>query len=62
MGEQFHWQRQHWNPHLSRVAAEDEAMKIGPWVLVARKSLRKVIWEARFAVAIANCNARMAHH
>ncbi len=59
-GEQFHWQRQYWNPHLSSVAAEDEEIKIGPWV--ARK--RKVIWEARFAVAIANCNrdARMAHH
>jgi hypothetical protein len=55
MGEQFHWQRQYWNPHLSGVAAEDEAIKIGPWV--ARK--RKAIWQARFAVAIANCNARM---
>ena len=34
---------------------EDEAMKIGPWV--ARK--RKAFWEARFAVAVANCNASM---
>ena len=34
MGEQF--QRQYWNPHWTRVAEEDEAMKIGPWV--ARKS------------------------
>ena len=34
---------------------EDEAMKIGPWV--ARK--RMAFWEARFAVAVANCNARM---
>ncbi len=35
MGEQF--QRRYWNPHwiASRVAEEDEAMKIGPWV--ARK-------------------------
>ncbi len=39
-----------------RVAEEDhEAMKIGPWV--ARK--RKAFWEARFAVAVANCNASM---
>ena len=30
-------------------------MKIGPWV--ARK--RKAFWEARFAVAVANCNASM---
>ena len=29
-----------------------EAMKIGPWV--ARK--RRAFWEARFAVAVANCN------
>jgi hypothetical protein len=39
------------------VAEEDEghheAMKIGPWV--ARK--REAFWEARFTVAIANCNA-----
>ena len=42
-------------PHWSRVEAEDEAMNIGPWV--ARK--RKAFWQARFAVAIANCNARM---
>jgi hypothetical protein len=68
MGEQF--QRRYWNPHWIRVAEEDEAMKIGkhftttsplkrmkigPWV--ARK--RKAFWEARFAVAVANCNARM---
>ena len=38
-----------------RVAEEDEAMKIGPWV--ARK--RKAFWEARFAVAVANGNASM---
>ncbi len=38
-----------------RVAEEDEAMKIGPWV--ARK--RKAFWAARFAVAVANCNASM---
>jgi hypothetical protein len=30
-------------------------MKIRPWV--ARK--RKAFWEARFTVAVANCNARM---
>jgi hypothetical protein len=30
MGEQF--QRRYWNPHWTRVAEEDEAMKIGPWV------------------------------
>ncbi len=30
MGEQF--QRQHWNPHWIRVAEEDEAMKIGPFI------------------------------
>ena len=48
-------QRRYWNPHWIRVAEEDEAMKIGPWV--ARK--RKAFWEARFAVAVANCNARM---
>ena len=53
MGEQF--QRRYWNPHWIRVAEEDEAMKIGPWV--ARK--RKAFWEARFAVAVANCTARM---
>ncbi len=60
MGEQF--QRRYWNPHWIRVAEEDEAMKIGPWV--ARK--RKAFWEARFAVAVANCNAgmisRSQHH
>jgi hypothetical protein len=53
LGEQF--QRRYWNPHWIRVAEEDEAMKIGPWV--ARK--RKAFWEARFAVAVANCNASM---
>ncbi len=53
MGEQF--QRRYWNPHWIRVAGEDEAMKIGPWI--ARK--RKAFWEARFAVAVANCNAGM---
>jgi hypothetical protein len=53
MGEQF--QRRYRNPHWIRVAEEDEAMKIGPWV--ARK--RKAPWEARFAVAVANCNASM---
>ena len=56
MGEQF--QRRYWNPHwIIRVAEEpeDEAMKIGPWV--ARK--RKAFCEARFAVAVANCNASM---
>ncbi len=43
-------------PYWTRVAEEDEAMeKIGPWV--ARK--RKAFWEARFAVAVANCNASM---
>ena len=41
MGEQL--QRRYWNPHWIRVAEEDEAMKIGPWV--ARK--RKAFWEAR---------------
>ena len=44
-----------WNPHWIRVAEEDEAMKIGP--CVARK--RQAFWEARFAVAVANCNASM---
>jgi hypothetical protein len=43
-------QRRYWNPHWIRVAEEDEAMKIGPWV--ARK--RKEFWEAGFAVAVAN--------
>jgi hypothetical protein len=42
MGEQF--QRLYWNSHWIRVAEEDEAMKIGPWV--ARK--RRAFWEARF--------------
>jgi hypothetical protein len=42
-------------PDWSRVAAEDEAMNVGPWA--ARK--RKATWQARFAVAImiAKCNA-----
>jgi hypothetical protein len=55
MGEQF--QRRYWDPHWIRVAEarEDEAMKIGPCQWVARK--RKAFWEARFAVAVANCNA-----
>jgi hypothetical protein len=57
MGEQL--QRPYWNPHRDwiRVAedSEDGAMKIGPWV--ARK--RKAFWAARFAVAVANCNASM---
>ena len=34
---------------------KNEAIKIGPWV--ARK--RRAFWEARFAVAVANCNASM---
>ncbi len=42
-------------PHWIRVAEEDEAMKIGPWVA----GKRKAFWEARFAVAVANCNASM---
>ena len=50
MGEQLQPERRYWNPHWIRVAEEDEAMKIGPWV--ARK--RKAFWEARFAVAVAN--------
>ncbi len=55
MGEQF--QRRYWNPHWIRVAEarEDEAMKIGPWVARKRKAL--AFWEARFAVAVGNCNA-----
>ena len=53
MGEQF--QRQYWNPHWIRVAEENAEMHIGPWA--ARK--RKAFWQARFAVAVANCNARM---
>ncbi len=60
MGEQF--QRRYWNPHWIRVTVaareEDEAMKIGPWVA----SKRKAFWEARFAVAVANCNANMISH
>ncbi len=59
MGEQL--QRRYWNlnPHWIRVAEEDEAMKIGPWVASLRKPERKAFWEARFAVAVANCNAGM---
>ena len=53
MGEQF--QRQYWNPHWIRVAAEDEAMSIGPWATIKRKAF----WQARFALAIANCSVRM---
>ena len=55
MGEQF--QRQHWSPHWRRVEEEDasEQMKIGP--RVARK--RKALWQARFTVAVANCNAHV---
>ena len=53
MGEQF--QRQYWNPHWIRVAEENAEMHIGEWA--ARK--RKAFWQARFAVAVANCNARM---
>ena len=53
MGEQSRFQRRYWNPHWIRVAEEDEAMKIGPWVA------RKAFWEARFAVVVANCNAGM---
>ena len=55
----FKSKRRYWNPHCQwtrlGVAEEDEAMKIGPWV--ARK--RRAFWEARFAVAVANCNAGM---
>ena len=46
--KQLHWQRQYWNPHWIRVAAEDEAMHIGPWVA---KKRRKAFGQARFAVA-----------
>jgi hypothetical protein len=49
------FQRQYWNPHWNRVEEDDEQMKIGPWV--ARK--RKALWQARFTVTVANCNARM---
>ena len=38
-GEQF--QRRYWNPHWIRVAEEDEAMKIGPWVARKRPALGK---------------------
>ena len=57
MGEQFQRLGQYWNPHWIRVAEEDEAMHrdIGPWA--AKK--RRAFWQARFAVAVANCNARM---
>jgi hypothetical protein len=63
MGEQLHWQRQTGTHTLtvdsewSRVEVEDEMMtrRIGPWVAERRKAL----WQARFAVAVANCNARM---
>ncbi len=62
MGEQL--QGQYWNSHSaghtglthwSRVEVEDEMMtrRIVPWV--ARK--RKALWQARFAVAVANCNS-----
>ena len=58
MGEHCgQFQRRYWNPHWIRVAEEDEAMKIGPWVARKRKAL--AFWEARFAVAVANCNAGM---
>jgi hypothetical protein len=53
MGEQF--QRQYWNPHWIRVAAEDEAMSIGPWATIKRKAF----WQAGFALAIATCSVRM---
>ncbi len=55
--EHWQFQRRYWNPHwsTSRVAEEDGAMKIGPWV--ARK--REAFWGARFAVAVANCNVSM---
>ncbi len=44
-----------WLPEAPILDRVTEAMKIGPWV--ARK--RKAFWdsEARFAVAVANCNA-----
>jgi hypothetical protein len=56
---------EYWNPHWNdRVEEEDEQMKIGPWVQVARK--RRALWQARFTVtvAVANCNlnARMISH
>ena len=51
----FHLMKRYWNPHWIRVAEQDEAMKIGPWVATKRKAF----WEARFAVAVANCNASM---
>jgi hypothetical protein len=63
MWEQFQQHNLNWNPHWTRVAEEDEAMKIGP--CQGRQedsesdSRRKAFWEARFAVAVANCNARM---
>ena len=57
MGDSEQFQRQYWNPlaHWTRVAAEDGAMHIGPWVATKRKAF----WQARFAVAVANCNASM---
>ena len=36
MGEQF--QRPYWNPHWTRVAEEDGAMRIGPWAAKKRKA------------------------
>jgi hypothetical protein len=42
MGEQF--QRQYWNPHWHWIrVAEDEAMKIGPWVARKRKALCQIL-------------------
>jgi hypothetical protein len=43
------------NPHWIRVAEEDAEMHTGQWA--AKKS--KAFWHARFAVAVANCDARM---
>jgi hypothetical protein len=40
VGEQF--QREYWNPHWIRVAAEDEAMNIGPWAAKKRKAFWQV--------------------
>ncbi len=48
------------------MAEEDAEMHIGQWA--AKK--RRAFWQARFAVAVANCNVRMilkseslsAHH
>ncbi len=57
MGGQF--QRRYWSPHWIRVAEEDGAMKIQSWTVGRQKE--ESILEARFAVAVANCNlnARM---